>query len=778
MLAPIRRWLFGGNTIVKAGVGILFIGLAFLAKFASEHASLPVEFRLAAIGGVAVALLAVGWRLRQRRAGYAQVLQGGAIAVLYLTLFVSFRMYGVLAVGPVFVLMVAVAALAAALAVLQDARALAAVGALGGFAAPLLASTGSGDHVALFAYYLVLDLGIAAVAWHKTWRELNLIGFFATFIVGTAWGALAYRPENYASSQAFLIAFFLLFVAIMLMPARAGRAAEAATRGDVWITGSLLFGLPTVVFVLQYGLVRQTDYGPALSALVLAAFYVGLASWMRGRARLAATFEASLAIGTVFVTLVIPFALDARSTCGAWALEGAGLVWLGWRQARCLPRAFGYALLFLAGAAMMFGHDRHGTPEHVFNAYLFNGVLAGLASIAAAFFVHRAVASRRTPLAEAAAEPLLIGWGVLWLVAAAGFEIYRFAAWPDALAAWLASLAAIALLLTLLGDRLSWRSVTLPAIGHAPTLAFSVLVSAASLASPVQAGGWWAWPIALAVHLIVLARAAPRWPRGARVLAHTLGVLVLAGLGALQGAAITRGWGDAASAWAWLGWLVVPAVLSMALQRPGLQRQWPLRAEPPAYATHAGALLTAGLLIWTVLANVVSDGTALPLPHVPLLNPLDIGIGVALLAAWAWLRSAAGREALAAMPGAAPALVGGAGFIWLNAILIRAFHHYGGVPFRFDAWVDSLAVQTGITLLWTATALAAMWLAARRAARVPWTCGAVLLAAVVGKLLLVDLSGSGTVTRIVSFIGVGLLMLVIGYVAPWPGGKEDGHAAP
>ena len=105
------------------------------------------------------------------------MLQGGAVAVLYLTLFVAFRFYGVLAVGPVFALMVVVAALAAALAVLQDARALAVIGALGGFATPLLVSTGSGNHVALFSYYLVLDLGIAAVAWHRTWRALNLIGF-------------------------------------------------------------------------------------------------------------------------------------------------------------------------------------------------------------------------------------------------------------------------------------------------------------------------------------------------------------------------------------------------------------------------------------------------------------------------------------------------------------------------------------------------------------------------------------------------------------------------
>jgi uncharacterized membrane protein len=54
--------------------------------------------------------------------------------------------------------------------------------------------------------------------------------------------------------------------------------------------------------------------------------------------------------------------------------------------------------------------------------------------------------------------------------------------------------------------------------------------------------------------------------------------------------------------------------------------------------------------------------------------------------------------------------------------------------------------------------------------------GAALLGAVVLKLIAVDLSGSGTVTRIISFIGVGVLMLVIGYVAPLPG-KENADVA-
>jgi uncharacterized membrane protein len=258
---------------------------------------------------------------------------------------------------------------------------------------------------------------------------------------------------------------------------------------------------------------------------------------------------------------------------------------------------------------------------------------------------------------------------------------------------------------------------------------------------------------------------------------HALGALVLAALGALQGRAFTADWGDAASAWPWLGWLVVPALMLMALPRPGTARRWPVSAEPQAYQGTVGAVLTAGLLLWTVLANLWSDGSAHPLPHVPLLNPLDVGVGAALLGAWLWLRSEAARRALQNNPAFVPAVLAAAGFVWLNAILIRGFHHYAGVPYHIDAWVHSLAVQTGITLLWTGISLGAMWTAARRGWRAPWLVGATLLGAVVLKLLLIDQSGTGTITRIVSFIGVGVLMLVIGYVAPLPSRQEGSHAS-
>jgi len=80
----------------------------------------------------------------------------------------------------------------------------------------------------------------------------------------------------------------------------------------------------------------------------------------------------------------------------------------------------------------------------------------------------------------------------------------------------------------------------------------------------------------------------------------------------------------------------------------------------------------------------------------------------------------------------------------------------------------SRLVQASFSILWMVLALAAMVVATRYATRVVWICGAALMGIVVAKLFVVDLSGIGTLERIVSFVGVGLLMLLIGYLSPVP----------
>lgn len=365
-IAAAKAWLFGGNTVLRVGVVLLFLGLAFLLRYATEGVEVPVELRYMGVAASALALLGLGWWLRRRNRSYALVLQGTGIAVLYLTVFAAMRLHPLLDPGMALGLLVAVTLFSAILAVQQNALGLAAAAALGGFAAPILTSTGSGNHVALFSYFALLNAGIFAIAWFKAWRLLNLIGFVGTFGIGFAWGLRSYTPELLGSTQPFLILFFLMYVAIGLLFARrtlrdATDAPEARDellrwslrRGD-YVDATTLFGPPLIGFGLQVALVRHIEFAAAFSALGLGLFYLLLARVLKARAgdRALLLVETCLALGVVFASLAIPLGLDAHWTAAAWAVEGAGIFWLGLRQGRPLARAF--ALLLQVGAALAF----------------------------------------------------------------------------------------------------------------------------------------------------------------------------------------------------------------------------------------------------------------------------------------------------------------------------------------------------------------------------------------------------------------------------------------
>ena len=115
---------------------------------------------------------------------------------------------------------------------------------------------------------------------------------------------------------------------------------------------------------------------------------------------------------------------------------------------------------------------------------------------------------------------------------------------------------------------------------------------------------------------------------------------------------------------------------------------------------------------------------------------------------------------------------------WVNGILLRTLALVGGVPWSYDALWESAFIQTSIAIAWTVVALVCMWMAARGARRIFWFAGAGALALVVAKLFLVDIARTGGLGRAVAFIGVALLILLIGYVAPLPPRARQREEAP
>src|SRR6185503_4904034 len=379
-------WLTGGNAMVRVGVIVLFFGVAFLMKYAAEHVHVPIEVRLTGVALGAIVMLILGWRLRERAGGYGLVLQGGGVGVLYLVVFGAFRLWHVVPPQLAFVLLVAIALASAVLAVAQDSLALAVAGVTGGFLAPLLASTGQGSHVMLFGFYLVLDIGVLVIAWYKAWRGLNLLAFAFTFGIGAIWGAEAYRPEHFATTEPFLIAFFLLYVAIAVLYA----LRRAPSLKDP-VDNILVFGNPLVAAGLQFGMVKEIEYGAAWSAVALGAFYCVLAHqlWRRQRESLQLLVECFVALGLAFATLAIPLAFDGRWTAATWALEGAAALWVGTRQNRWLPRWLGLALQPAAGIAFLSDMQGYTAALAVLNSGFLGGMTIALSGLFCALYLER-----------------------------------------------------------------------------------------------------------------------------------------------------------------------------------------------------------------------------------------------------------------------------------------------------------------------------------------------------------------------------------------------------
>jgi uncharacterized membrane protein len=544
------------------------------------------------------------------------------------------------------------------------------------------------------------------------------------------------------------------------------RAAELKS----YVDGTLVFGTPLVAFGLQTQLTRNMEYGAAWSAVALSLVYLLIARslFIRRREQQRLLVEAFLALGVIFATLAIPLALDGRWTSATWALEGAAIVWIGVRQNRRLARAFGLFLQPAAGLAFLFAFDRAHGEVPVVNSFYLGCLFISVAG----FFCNWYLARNRERVhpVELIVAKAVFAWGLLWWVAGALHEIDRHVAHAEQSHAVLLFAAGSCVLFSLLYSRIAWAQARFPALALLPVMALLALLDAGQQQHPLANFGWLAWPSAFAVHLLILYRHDEDHPRYVDFM-HAAQLLLFCALTSWE-----LGWAidqavQASPVWGHIAWAIVPAAVLALLSARGERLPWPVRGRLETYLTGAGAPLAIYLCMWIVFANAASDGNASPLPYMPLLNPLDLAQIGALLCVLTWLRGLR-RVEIADYARDNPLLVYGAltviAFLGLNGALLRAIHHLASVPYRLDTMLSSMLVQAALSIFWTALALCAMLAATRFRTRPLWVAGAALMAVVVAKLFLIDLSNIGGIERIVSFIGVGVLMLLIGYFSPVP----------
>jgi uncharacterized membrane protein len=775
LLQRVWGWFTEGNVPVKVGMLVLFAGVAALLKYASDAGLLhtPPALRVSMIAFAAMSGLAFGWHKREAQRVFALSLQGGAIGVLVMTVFAAFRLYDLLPSGAAFALLVVLVAGIGVLAVMQDALALAVLGLIAGFAAPILVSTGNGSHVALFSYYAVLNLAILGIAWKRSWRVLNLLGFIATFAVGSAWGVLRYEHALFASTEPFLILNFLFYLVIPWL-----HVVRSPVDRRLVIDGCLMFGNPLVSLLLQGALLQWDGKGLAISTLVAAVIYVGVAYVSRRQPGMRLIRDTWAILAVALATLTVPLALSADVTGSIFALEGAGLIWLGLRQQRWLATWSGIALQLFAAGALLIDRAIHGSNYGawpVLNRECTSALMLVVAGFASAGLLARLGHGRAL---HRVLSVVLYGWGLLWWIIAGAVEIDHFVPESSLFAAWFAWLAFTAWGEAEASRFHSSRELDV-ALAWSPVAFMAVMFAFISLAGGNHQQPWHGWNL-----LSVIVAGALGW----RTLLCLRGTL----------------WAGPAAQWMWLWrWFLLAVIgITVALDRlRWLAGGWnaalslaplllafavahwrPSLLAPPMAQSQSRWLppLTYSLLLVLGLVGVCAlfmGGDAAPLRYVPLLNPVELLLLAIAAAFAAWLTDPALPAVFHRSRGP---VLGAIVLALVTSFTLRAVHQLGGVAWSFDL-ADSSLAQMSLTVVWSILGLFAWVWGSRRGHRLFWLAGAIIMGVVLAKLILVDRRQLGNLFGIGSFIAFGLLCSVIGYLAPAPPRRsssmeETGHA--
>ena len=532
---------FVGVKLFSAIAGIaLVLAAIFFLRYSIEQGWLGPPIRVAIGVIVATALLVVcELKAARKYEVTANALDAASIAILFATFYAARALWDLIPASVTFGLLILVTVLAVLLSIRHDSRFIAVLGLLGGFATPALLSTGENQPIPLFTYLLLLNAGLAWVAFKKGWPQLTILTLILTAIY--QWGWVITFLDNAQLSLAmgiFLVFSVMSFVALILgrrglerseagvgtglVLERTGAAAALmpllfavylASVPRLAVDPALLFGFLLLLDVglLAIAVVRREELMHAVAAVTtLVVFAIWIGKYPSGALAMASIFNAifvllyllapaiaerlkkpfeGIAVQAIYAApiLLFVFPVLARiepAAASPWILFGTLYVLLALIAWRAL--AIPASPLFFVAAFFALAAEASWSATHLVTERLGTAVL--LYALFGVFYLGVPLVARRIK------RPLEPEWGGGAVVLGSLVMLLFLAAGPRAAA----GLWGMAVLLALLNAGLFIES----AAGRLPALSV-----AGSLLSWLVLGVWWgnaAAAVGLMPSLIVL----------------------------------------------------------------------------------------------------------------------------------------------------------------------------------------------------------------------------------------------------------------------------------
>ena len=514
-----------------AGVALL-IGVVFRFRDSGGPQAL-----LAAAGlilGATLIVLAERWIVLKYRVP-AEALDAAGIGILYATCYAAYARWTLIPLWVAFAGMAMVTVAAVVLATRRDAIYIAVLGVLGGFGTAYLLSSAANYPRAVFAYLLVLNIGIAWLAARKDWWALSALSAVLTAVYEWGWSL----PAITVGLLPTVAAIFALFAVVGTVPLWYGHPGER----NAWVRWVAVAAAHLPLLFAVY-VAAHVNYGPRyrvlFSFLLIVAVGLVVIAWRGGPKGLHG-------VGGVATLVTFAIWLHVSYVHASWPWL---LVWLALFIAL-------YLIEFTPFAGLLFGvFIGIAVREPQSWRALVAAMLAMLAAVLVVVFLTLAKDLAWSPAGSAPGEPARDRAAIVGALAVAGSSVALMALHPPL---WVL----IALHALLFAVLLAVAGVS----GHHVLAVLAVplyvaMVITASSASPWAQSSVWA-PLVIGVvpYLLFVA-----YPLAVDTRAGaSLAPFVAAGLASLVMlvlAWITRGGLDAPDRW-WVG--LVPLAESVVL---------------------------------------------------------------------------------------------------------------------------------------------------------------------------------------------------------------------
>jgi uncharacterized membrane protein len=262
--------------------GVFFLAaVIYGVKLSIDNGLLNPPVRMAIYTAFGLGLVvATETRWAQQYRVTMHALCAAGIASLFATFFAAHALWHLIPALLTFALLALVAVAAVLLAIRRSSLVIAVLGLMGGFATPVLVSTGENQALGLFGYLLLLNVGLAWVAHRKRWPILSALSLLLTLAYQGGWAVKFLDDSQLPIAIGVFLVFPLVGFAGIALGSRRARVGGRVSPLARWsaVTGALppsllaLYVASSAEFAAQWPLVM--GFG-----VVVAAGLAAVAAW-------------------------------------------------------------------------------------------------------------------------------------------------------------------------------------------------------------------------------------------------------------------------------------------------------------------------------------------------------------------------------------------------------------------------------------------------------------------------------------------------------------------